>query len=65
MAPAKPLGTPEEVASYLRKHVRTLANWRCQGAGPNYIKTEGGVLYRWSDVEAWLKANTIQPGKAA
>lgn len=63
MDPAKSLATSREVAAYLRKSEGTLANWRYHGIGPAYIPmTAGkgkGVLYRWSDVEAWLKAQTV------
>ena len=65
MAPRSPLGTPEEVANYLRKSVGTMANWRCQGLGPAYIKDgdSKGVLYRWADVEDWIESKTIHPGR--
>lgn len=53
--PRAPLATPQEVAGYLRKNTRTLANWRSLGIGPSYVKTgNGSVLYRWDDVDAWL-----------
>ena len=31
----------------------TLANWRCAGTGPAYLKIGGKVLYTRSDVESW------------
>lgn len=64
MAPV-PLATPEEVAGYLRKNERTLANWRSLGIGPAYIKAEGEVRYRWSEVEKWLSGKTVQAGRTA
>ena len=32
--------TADEVAERLKKKKKTLANWRSQGIGPSYIKTE-------------------------
>jgi hypothetical protein len=49
MSDRRPLATPTEV---------TLANWRCRGMGPRYVKAGTRVGYRWSDVEAWLTKQT-------
>ena len=39
---------------------------RFRGAGPRYIRTgstdRGRVLYRLSDVQAWLDERTVEPG---
>ena len=35
---------------------KTLAQWRYLGRGPAYLKLEGHVRYRRSDVEAWLSS---------
>lgn len=52
------LATPQEVADHLRKAVRTLEQWRYLGIGPRYVKpTAKSVLYRWSDVDAWIAEN--------
>jgi hypothetical protein len=49
------LGTPEEVAAYLQRPPRVLADWRHRGRGPDYHKLEGGqIRYDWADVRAWL-----------
>jgi excisionase family DNA binding protein len=50
----RPLGTPEEVAGYLQVPLKTLAQWRCHGDGPQYHKVGRHVRYRWADVETWL-----------
>lgn len=34
---------------------------RYRGMGPKFIKVNRKVLYRWSDVNAYLDANTVQP----
>lgn len=63
---SKPLPTPEFVASltvmntdeaaiYLRMSKAGLSNYRMKGGGPLYIKhTQRKVLYRRSDLDAWL-----------
>jgi len=33
---------------------------RYRGIGPKFIKVGQKVLYRWSDVNAYLDANTVQ-----
>lgn len=53
--------TADEVAERLKKKKKTLANWRSQGIGPSYIKTEGGILYRALDVEKWLTSKVVHP----
>jgi hypothetical protein len=32
------LSTAEEAAAFLRTEPRTLANWRCSGKGPSFVK---------------------------
>jgi predicted DNA-binding transcriptional regulator AlpA len=52
----RPLGTPAEIAEFLSKPEKTLAEWRSRRIGPRYFKLAGGsVRYRWADVEEWLK----------
>jgi predicted DNA-binding transcriptional regulator AlpA len=48
--------TQRDAALVLRCSERTLERLRCSGAGPRYIKTTRKVLYRESDLEAWLTA---------
>lgn len=55
MASRVPLGSTEEVASYLGGiPVKTLIQWRYKGIGPKYLKVGKYVRYRWCDVDAWL-----------
>ncbi|ORB68945.1 DNA-binding protein [Mycolicibacterium tusciae] len=54
------LGTPAEVAEYLRTTVANLAQLRYTGRGPKFIKVGRRVLYRWSDIADWLDGNTLQ-----
>lgn len=54
-------GDTEEVAAYTGYSKGHLANLRSQGKGPKW--TSGGkgrghkALYRWADVDQWLKDN--------
>ncbi len=54
-----PLGTPEQVADYLQKPVKTLAEWRSRGDGPRYFKVGRNVRYDWADVRAWLAGQRV------
>jgi hypothetical protein len=56
------LATTEEVAGYLRKPAKTLANWRSMGMGPRYRLVGRDVRYDWADVDAWLKDQASGPG---
>lgn len=56
-----PIAVPTSEAARLIgvKH-QTLANWRCRGEGPRYIKlTNTRVVYKISDLEAWLDARRV------
>lgn len=57
---------PTEVATYIQRSEKMLAQWRYLGRGPRYIKLEGGhIRYRRSDVEAWLDSGVCEPQGAA
>jgi predicted DNA-binding transcriptional regulator AlpA len=52
---------PKQVAAALNMTEEALAQTRYRGTGPRFIKAgPRRVLYRWSDVQAWLDANTLQ-----
>lgn len=51
---------PAEVAAALFTSEGGLAQMRYRGTGPKFIKRGRRVLYRWSDVRAYLDANTIE-----
>lgn len=40
--------------------IGSLANLRCQRRGPKYFKQKRKVIYRESDVMAWLFSNPIK-----
>lgn len=46
--------TTNDAAALICLSGRTLEKWRVQGQGPNYIKAGKRVLYRQSDLLAWL-----------
>jgi hypothetical protein len=41
--------------------LRTLRRWRQEGRGPAYIKVGRKVMYRPSDIQAWLDGLKIDP----
>jgi len=52
----------KRTAQYLDAAEQTLNNWRHQGRGPSYIKIGKKILYRRSDVDAWLDAHRVKLG---
>lgn len=52
----KPLGTQQEVATYLGVAESTLEQWRWRKTGPRWSKVGRYVRYRWSDIDKWLDA---------
>ena len=42
---------------------RTLETWRSLKKGPRYVKVGGRVVYRLSDLEAWMAARTVEPSR--
>lgn len=57
----------KQAAKVLGVNVRTLANWRVRGYGPQYVKVGARVRYRGSDLEAYLadrtRKHTSDPGR--
>jgi predicted DNA-binding transcriptional regulator AlpA len=53
--------SPAQVAKVLHTSEAGLAQLRYRGTGPKFIRVGSRrVLYRWSDVRAYLDANTCQ-----
>jgi hypothetical protein len=46
-----------ECAAYRRRSVRSLDRERAEGSGPPYIRDGSRILYRRTDVDAWLAAH--------
>jgi len=54
------LALPKAVADYMGTTTGNLAQMRYRGTGPKFIKLgHRAIRYRWSDVEAWIEANTL------
>jgi len=47
---------PREVAERLRLSVGTLANFRCTGEGPRYVKLGRKILYLLDELQAWERS---------
>ncbi len=53
--------TSKEVAEYLHTTEAGLAQMRFKGTGPKFCRVAARkIIYRWSDVEAYLDASTCQ-----
>ena len=65
VAPEKMLLTGEETSEFLNVASQTLAQWRFKGGGPTFLRYGRRVMYRKSDLLAWLAEreyqNTSQP----
>jgi predicted DNA-binding transcriptional regulator AlpA len=46
--------TTAQLAEYLSMSAQTVKEWRSKDKGPSWVKVEGSVRYRRSDVESWL-----------
>lgn len=53
---------PADMAARIGVPVGTLANWRCDGRGPRYLKVGRHVRYRVEDLEAWLDRQVVRRG---
>jgi hypothetical protein len=49
-----------DAASFLDLNPKTLANWRVSGAGPRFSKIGGRVVYKKSNLRAFVSANLRQ-----
>jgi hypothetical protein len=56
--------TPEDLAELLNRDVRTLAVWRAQKRGPDFVRAGRTIFYRRCDIEAWLALNVILVDRA-
>lgn len=52
--------TPKETSKFLGVREITLAIWRSEGKGPNYIKVGGSVRYSLLELKCYLTKNTIK-----
>ena len=59
-----PLLSTDKAAAHLGLRPQTLRVWRVRGCGPPYVRLSGGprggrVVYRASDLDAWLAGRTF------
>jgi hypothetical protein len=52
--------TPKEASEILKVSIHSLAKWRCQGQGPDYVKTGKSVKYSLDTVGEWITNKTIK-----
>ena len=43
----------------------TMAHWRCEHRGPDYVKIGLKVAYRGDHLNDWIEAQTVRPSAAA
>ena len=55
-----PLLGSTEAAEYLGDNPRTLANKRCRGEGPNYVKFKHLIKYRQSDLDRYIESCVVR-----
>lgn len=53
------LFSEEELAEVLEVKPPTLATWRAEERGPDYVKLGKSVFYRKQDVLVWINANVV------
>lgn len=57
--------TTAELAKELKRSPETLIRWRrCRSFGPPWLTIAGRVLYSRTEVESWLKAQSVKAGTA-
>ena len=60
-ANASGLLSPDDVARQTGLSVETLAQWRSQKRGPNFVKiSRNCVRYRQSDLDGWLAERIVR-----
>lgn len=58
--PTSPFLTNAEAAALIRLSRRTLDSWRCAGRGPRFLRLGSRVVYRLTDVLAWIETRERQ-----
>lgn len=47
---------PEQAAAFVKRSVKTLANYRSKGGGPKFSRVGNRITYRLDDLRAWLNS---------
>jgi hypothetical protein len=58
------LNNEREAAEQLRAEPCTLKKWRFLNKGPAFLKLSGKIYYRQDDIEAFIAAARVVPGRA-
>jgi len=59
------LVSPADLSALIGVDERTLAVWRVQRRGPDFVKLGRAVFYRRTDVNAWIELNVSPTDRAA
>lgn len=59
MLPPRPLASMEDITAYLGVTKQTVYQWSSRGRGPRLIRVGRHLKARWSDLESWLDAQTV------
>ena len=51
--------TPVDVEEMLGVKQQTLAHWRSQGKGPQYIKVGKVIRYSLDELERWIQSHNV------
>jgi predicted DNA-binding transcriptional regulator AlpA len=57
--------SPADLAALIGVDERTLAVWRAQKRGPDFVKLGRAVFYRQTDVNAWIELNVSPTDRVA
>ena len=49
--------TAAHAAEYVGYTPNTLAQYRCRGIGPSYVKVRGRVLYAVKELDRWIESH--------
>lgn len=58
------LVSEQELAAWLKVSPHTLRTWRNRNQGPAFVRAGSLYRYRVADVQAWLDARKVEPGKS-
>jgi predicted DNA-binding transcriptional regulator AlpA len=57
--------SPADLSALIGVDERTLAVWRVQRRGPDFVKLGRAVFYRRADVNAWIELNVSPTDRVA
>lgn len=52
-----------EASTYTSLSAATLKKYRCSGTGPRYARIGSKIVYRPSDLDAWLERHLVGGGR--